>query len=60
MYEEVYYQSQGLSGMGQIIPPMPAEAMRNVILASVGLVAVSVMFYLLLKKKGPPGGETAK
>lgn len=58
MFEEIHDRSRALSGMGQIIPPIGSEAVRNVVLASVGIVAVSVAFYFLFGRKKPSATPT--
>ncbi len=42
----------GLSGMGQVVPPIKQETFKWVVLATAGLLIFSVGAYLLLRNKG--------
>lgn len=58
MFDEIHINAR-LSGLGQV-PPVSQDAIRKVILASVGLVAASVTFYLVFGRSKPSAEAAAK
>lgn len=58
MFEEIHVNAR-LSGLGQV-PPIGQDAIQKVVLASVGLVAASVMFYLVFGRSKPSAQTESK